>query len=119
MALLLEQFYQGKILAKNTTYLLLKMMTESTTGANRIKGLLPAGTVVAHKTGSSATDAQGLTPATNDAGIITLPNGKHLVVAVLFAVLRITNKPAKVSSPELRKRLTIRLLPVKLCFLLK
>ena len=82
MAVLLEQFYQGKILAKNTTDLLLKMMTGSTTGPNRIKGLLPAGTVVAHKTGSSATDAQGLTPATNDVGIITLPNGKHLVLTV-------------------------------------
>ena len=57
-------------------------MTESATGSNRIKGLLPAGTMVAHKTGSSSTDAQGVTPATNDVGIITLPNGKHLIIAV-------------------------------------
>jgi beta-lactamase class A len=38
--------------------------------------------VVAHKTGTSPTNAEGLSPATNDIGIITLPNGKHLAIAV-------------------------------------
>ena len=82
MTLLLSRFYQGKVLAKNTTDALYKMMTETTTGANRLKALLPAGTVVADKTGSSPTNADGLTPATNDVGIITLPNSKHLVISV-------------------------------------
>ena len=82
MTLLLSRFYQGKLLAKNTTDALYKMMIETTTSANRLKALLPAGTVVADKTGSSPTNADGLTPATNDVGIITLPNGKHLVISV-------------------------------------
>ncbi len=82
MAILLGQFYQDKILSKSSTGLLLKMMIASITGTNRIKGLLPAGTVVAHKTGSSSTDATGLTPATNDVGIITLPDSRHLAIAV-------------------------------------
>ena len=43
---------------------------------------MPEGTVVAHKTGTSPTNAEGLSPATNDVGIITLPNGKHLAISV-------------------------------------
>jgi beta-lactamase class A len=36
---------------------------------------------VAHKTGTDAT-RNGLTRATNDVGIVTLPDGRHLAVAV-------------------------------------
>ena len=61
--------------------LLIKYMTEGPTGANRIKGLLPPGTRVAHKTGSSGT-RDGVAAATNDVGIITMPNGKHIAIAV-------------------------------------
>jgi beta-lactamase class A len=79
---LMDKFYTGKVLLPESRDLLLKMMTESTPGPNRIKGLLPTGTVVAHKTGTSGTNDAGLSPATNDAGIITLPNGKHIAIAV-------------------------------------
>jgi beta-lactamase class A len=82
ITLLLDQFYSGKVLVKTSTDFLYKLMTETSTGPKRLKGLLPAGAIVAHKTGSSGTNAAGLTPATNDAGIITLPNGKHLAIAV-------------------------------------
>jgi len=79
---LLDMFYKDKILTKASTDFLYKILTETTTGPNRIKGLLPAGTIVAHKTGTSPTNAAGLSPATNDVGIITLPNGKHLAIAI-------------------------------------
>jgi beta-lactamase class A len=82
MTILLDKFYKGGILAKPTTDFLYKILTETTTGPHRIKGLLPAGTIVAHKTGTSPTDAEGLSPATNDVGIIVLPNGKHLAISV-------------------------------------
>jgi beta-lactamase class A len=82
MTHLLSQFYQGKILTKTTTDTLYKIMTQTSTGPNRLKALLPAGTVIAHKTGSSPTNAEGLSPATNDVGIITLPNGKHLIISI-------------------------------------
>jgi len=82
MTMLLDEFYQGKLLSKTYTDFLYKIMTETTTGPKRIKALLPAGTVVAHKTGTSPTNAEGLTPATNDVGIITLPNGKHVILSV-------------------------------------
>ncbi|MGY3213574.1 class A beta-lactamase [Mucilaginibacter sp. HD30] len=82
MVHLLDVFYQGKALNKANTDTLMKKMVETTTGPKQIKGLLPTGTVVAHKTGRSATNSAGLSPATNDVGIITLPNGQHLALAI-------------------------------------
>ncbi|WP_426671608.1 class A beta-lactamase, subclass A2 [Mucilaginibacter sp. McL0603] len=79
---LLDVFYQGKALSKTSNDFLMKIMTDTSTGPKRIKGLLPSDAVVAHKTGTSGTNDEGLTPATNDVGIITLPNGKHLAIAV-------------------------------------
>ncbi|MBV8390814.1 MAG: class A beta-lactamase, partial [Mucilaginibacter sp.] len=46
---LLDLFYQGKVLSKNSDDFLYKIMTETTTGPKRLKGLLPADVVVAHK----------------------------------------------------------------------
>jgi beta-lactamase class A len=52
-----------------------------TTGAQRIKGGVPPGTPVAHKTGMSDT-RDGKTDATNDVGLVTLPNGHRIAIAV-------------------------------------
>lgn len=82
MVKLIDVFYTGKTLLPASKDFLYKIMTETTTGPKRIKGLLPAGAVVAHKTGTSPTNDAGLSPATNDVGIITLPNGKHVAIAV-------------------------------------
>lgn len=59
-------------------------MTETRTGLKRIKGLLPERTVVAHKTGTSST-VNGVTAATNDVGLVTLPSGQHLAIAVFVS----------------------------------
>lgn len=85
MGNLLSQFYQGKILSKKSTNYLKKIMVKTSTGPKRIKGLLPAGTVVAHKTGSSGTNEEGMIGALNDVGIVTLPNGKHFAVVVFIS----------------------------------
>ena len=82
MVKLLDVFYSGRSLKPDTKDFLYKIMTETTTGPNRIPALLPKGTIIAHKTGSSGTNEAGLTPATNDVGIITLPNGKHIAIAI-------------------------------------
>jgi beta-lactamase class A len=71
-------------LSAESQALLLKLMTESIPGAKRLKGELPAGTVVAHKTGTGGTQ-NGITSATNDIGIITLPDGRHLAVAAFVS----------------------------------
>ncbi len=88
MAGLLCVLQQGRALSPPSRHLLLGLMTHSQTGPHRIKGLLPTGTIVAHKTGSSGT-VDGLTRATNDAGLITLPDGKHLVVVVFVSATRV------------------------------
>jgi beta-lactamase class A len=82
--LLLRAFHEGKGLSKSSQALLLQLMTETTTGPKRIKGLLPDGTVVAHKTGTSST-VNGVTAATNDVGLVTLPNGRHMAIAVFVS----------------------------------
>jgi len=78
---LLRALQAGPALSKTSRQLLLRVMAESRTGPKRIKGLLPAGTVVSHKTGSSST-ANGRTRATNDVGIVNLPDGNHMAIAV-------------------------------------
>lgn len=62
-------------------------MTDTRTGPMRIKGLLPSGTPVAHKTGTGP-DRGGVNAATNDIGLILLPGGRHLAVAVFIAESR-------------------------------
>jgi beta-lactamase class A len=81
---LLRAIHKGDGLSASSRALLLQMMTESPTGPRRIKGLLPAGTVVAHRTGSSGM-VRGRAPATNDVGLITLPNDKLVAVAVFVS----------------------------------
>jgi beta-lactamase class A len=81
MVALLRLFADYSPLNPAYTALLNGWMLEATTGPNRIKGLLPAGTPVAHKTGSSGVE-WGMIPATNDVGLITLPDGRRLALAV-------------------------------------
>lgn len=81
---LLRIVSESKSFSPGSQELLLKLMTETPTGMNRIKGMLPPGTLVAHKTGSSETIG-GITRATNDIGLVTLPDGKHLGVAVFVS----------------------------------
>jgi beta-lactamase class A len=87
MVKLLKQLQLGKGLSAQNRALLLDMMTQSPTGLNRLKGQLPPGTLVAHKTGTSGVRA-GLAAATNDVGLITLPSGRHLAIAVFVADAR-------------------------------
>jgi len=82
MTALLERFMDGEILKPASTKLLMQFMINTTTGPGRLKGMLPSTTKVAHKTGSSDTNDKGITAATNDAGIITLPDGNHLLITV-------------------------------------
>ena len=95
MTQLLKTFYMDEVLSSESQSLLLQDMIDSKTGTRRLKGLLPEGTVVAHKTGTAGT-YNGLTRATNDAGIITLPNGNHLAISVFIS--------DSYASPEERDR---------------
>jgi beta-lactamase class A len=78
---LLSLLHEGRRLSAASRELLLADLTAVETGPRRLKGKLPEGTPVAHKTGSSGM-VRGLARATNDIGLITLPDGRHLAVAV-------------------------------------
>jgi beta-lactamase class A len=82
---------EWKANADDSEQLLTKFMAESLPGAKRLKGLFPPGTPVAHKTGTSGTRG-GITAATNDIGVIALPNGKHIAIAVFVSDSRADEK---------------------------
>jgi beta-lactamase class A len=78
---LLRRIGDNSPLTPEHTQLLLQWMKDSPTGEHRIKGDLPKGTIVMHKTGTSGT-GKGVAYATNDIGLITLPDGRRLAIAV-------------------------------------
>ena len=81
---LLRAFHQGRGLSGPSRELLRGWMISTGTGMKRLRGLLPPGTEVAHKTGTSGT-VGGRTAATNDIGIMALPDGRHLAIAVFVS----------------------------------
>lgn len=86
-SVVLEKFYdRNNMLLSNKSYAFIwKTMKNTQTGQNRLKGLLPKRTVVAHKTGSSGTNEDGITEAVNDIGIVILPNGKYFIISVFVS----------------------------------
>jgi beta-lactamase class A len=81
MTALLAKFYYNKTVSKTSTAALWKMLIETSTAANRIKGNLPAGTVFGHKSGWSGGDDKGFTEAINDVGIMIMPDGTPIVIS--------------------------------------
>lgn len=75
MVELLRRIEHGKLLRPWGRAYLLELMADCQTGKNRIPGLLPDGTRVEHKTGT-------LSGLSTDVGIITLPGGRRIAVAV-------------------------------------
>jgi beta-lactamase class A len=77
MAQLLTKIFNQQTLSASSTKVLIDIMQRCHTGAGRLLGRLPAGTVVAHKTGT-------IGGTVNDVGVITLPDGKGQVVIAVF-----------------------------------
>ena len=88
MVTLLTKVWKGEVLNMKNTALLFDIMYRCETGAARIKGMLPPGTRVAHKTGTYA-------GTVNDIGIIDLPDGTH------FAIAAYVKKSSKIQGPDL------------------
>ncbi len=89
MTKLLLRVWKGNALMPESARLLLDMMDRCQTGKSRIRGLLPQGTGVAHKTGS-------LGGVANDIGFITLPGDAGHVAISVFT--KASNKPEEVSE---------------------
>lgn len=84
MAELLTRIFTGKALSPASTKVITGIMERCRTSPTRLKGILPAHTVVAHKTGTIGGTA-------NDVGVITLPgNAGQVVIAVYVKKSRFT-----------------------------
>ena len=76
MVELLSKLLASPLLKEDSRAFLQGVMERCETGQARLRGLLPAETVVAHKTGTVG-------ETVNDVGMITLPEGRgHLLIAV-------------------------------------
>lgn len=75
-AALLVQLQRGEGINSASRALLLDWMRRSPTGLRRIRAGVPRGTEVADKTGT-------IGRTTNDVGLITMPDGSHVAVAIL------------------------------------
>jgi beta-lactamase class A/beta-lactamase class A VEB len=71
-----------KLLSKTSTDFMIKTLKSTSTCPDRIRGLLSKKAIVAHKTGSSGSNEEnGITAATNDIGIVYLPNGTYFYIS--------------------------------------
>ncbi|MEA3009338.1 MAG: beta-lactamase class [Sphingomonadales bacterium] len=76
-------------LTSQSRYLLRDMMRRCATGSNRIRGILPPGATVEHKTGT-------LTGYTGDVGFLTTPSGRRIAVA--FFARGGSNRPGVIAT---------------------
>jgi beta-lactamase class A len=89
MTQLLTRLWKRDLLSPKSTTFLIGILNRCETGKTRIKGMLPDGTAVAHKTGS-------LGGVVNDVGIVTLPgDAGHMALSVFT---KASNKQEEVSE---------------------
>lgn len=100
---LLQHFMNGKILKPKTTAYLTKVLEGTVTGGGKIKGLLPKGTIVAHKTGNSGINAVGIIAASNDIGFVHLPDGKTMLISVFVSMAKADDKTVDATIAKLSK----------------
>jgi beta-lactamase class A len=86
---LLRLIDSGPALSPASRHLLLDMMRRCATGSNRIRGILPPGATVEHKTGT-------LSGYTGDVGFLTTPTGRRIAVA--FFARGGSNRPAVIAT---------------------
>ncbi len=84
MAALLLRIYKRDLLAKASADFLIATLERTATGKAKLTAGFPAGTAIAHKTGGSGI-FEGVTAASNDVGIVTLPaNAGHVIIAAFL-----------------------------------
>ncbi|MEO5987368.1 MAG: class A beta-lactamase [Candidatus Eisenbacteria bacterium] len=91
---LLERLWRGDLLSAAMTDTLKAILARCRTAPHRLPALLPEGTPVARKTGTGGT-SNGVTVAINDVGVMRLPNGDEVAIAVLVGEPRGTVRRAE------------------------
>jgi beta-lactamase class A len=81
MVEMLQKLYNGNLLSKSSTAVILEDLFNCKTGPARIKAGLPVGWTLAHKTGTGR-DVAGQNTATNDVGVAVGPHGETIYIAV-------------------------------------
>ncbi|MHC5354168.1 class A beta-lactamase, subclass A2 [Myroides sp. LJL115] len=84
---MLEMFYENtdNQLSWVSHNFIWNTMKDTESGENRLKGQLPEGIVVAHKTGWSGVNKQtGISAAVNDIGVVFLENGSYFYISVFI-----------------------------------
>lgn len=82
---LLQRADSALLFAPEYNAFLQKIMQETATGVDKLKGLLPPSVVVGHKTGSSDRTPDGRKIGDNDAGYVILPSGERYYIAILIS----------------------------------
>jgi len=92
----LARLKRGELLSPQSTARLLRIMAQTSTGKNRLRGGLKAGWSLSHKTGTGQV-LGGTQAGYNDIGVLTAPDGRSYAIAVMIK---------KTSTPlEVRMRL--------------
>jgi beta-lactamase class A len=79
----LARLQKGELLSPTSTERLIGIMGQTRSGSQRLKGGLPSGWSIAHKTGTGQ-ELEGMQAGYNDVGILTSPSGRAYAVAVLM-----------------------------------
>jgi beta-lactamase class A len=78
----LARLKRGVLLSPESTNYLLATMAASRTGRARMRGAMPPGWILAHKTGTGQ-DLFGRTAGFNDVGLLTAPDGRTYALAIM------------------------------------
>ena len=89
---LLKLFHDKDLFARPYKDFLWNTLIETSTGKDKLKGLLPEEVVVGHKTGSSNRTKEGIKIGDNDAGFVCLPDGTIYYIAVFVMNSQETDK---------------------------
>lgn len=100
---LMKFIREDGLLSDNSKVFLDKIMINTVTGENKLKGELPENTVVGHKTGSSSRTAEGLKIADNDAGYVILPDGTVYYITVMIKDSKMSDEDNAKTISEISK----------------
>lgn len=83
----LARLQRGELLSASSTAFMLSVLGQVRTGRSRLKGGLPKGWSIGHKTGTGQ-DLAGASIGINDVGVLTAPDGRRYAVAVMIPSTR-------------------------------
>lgn len=121
LVLLLNDLYASStrqsdnpLVSKASASLLLGIMIQTHTGADRLVAACPSDAKLAHKTGSSGT-RNGVTLAFNDVGILMMPNGSYASIVCLIRDSKADTRAMSAAHTEILRQ-TLELLNTRISF---